>query len=85
MRVDEHYLNATKGTKVTKTFSIHFVLFVPFVALFQACTVRNVFGERGEHGAAFITVGSSDDHSLRLESAQFAWLQISDDNNLATD
>ena len=44
--------------------------------LFQFCAHRNIFQEARQHRLAFFADGSSDDHSVRLEPAKFAWLQI---------
>src|ERR1041385_1681315 len=53
--------------------------------LFQTRAIRDVFGKRRNHRPAFFAVGSSDDHALRLITTQLAWLQIRDNNTLATD
>ena len=55
------------------------------IASFQLRPYRHVLQKSGQHRLAFIAYRSCNDHSVRLNSAQLAWLQIGDDHHLAPD
>src|SRR5438270_12430936 len=62
-----------------------FLLIPPPSSLLQPRSVRHVFGEGCEDGAALVADGGGENHALRLEAAELARLEVRDDDYFAPD
>src|SRR5258708_3468993 len=54
-------------------------------SLLQLRSDRYIFQEARQHRLAIFANGSSDNHSVRLQSTQLAWLQVGDKHDFASD